>query len=273
MFGTTTTGTRPSRPGNARSARTAAAPFPTASDAKSWPSTRAPGRATNRSPGRTARESTAAPVNGTSAGSRDPERPRDVGQREVHVRDASSAAMARSSNGSSRSPMIWVVSCPLPAMTTTVPGLARSIAARIAWRRSAMRRYFVAPEAARPRSTSERMASGSSERGLSEVAIGMSARVPGDAAHRLALAAVAVPAAAEDEDDLPVGQLAHGREQPLERVRRVRVVDEDRVGLPRLHPLEPARHGADGGRGPPRPRRPRCPGRGRRPRPRAGCRR
>ena len=127
-------------------------------------------------------------------------------------------------------------------MTTTVPGLARSIAARIASRRSAMRRYFVAPDATRPRSTSERIASGSSDArivGGRDRDVGERARDP---THRLALAAVAVAAAAEHEDDLAVGQLPHGREQARERVLRVRVVDEDRVGL---SGLDRARAGRD----------------------------
>src|SRR5262249_46911435 len=49
---------------------------------------------------------------------------------EVHLR-ASSAATSRSSKGSTLSPMTCVVSCPFPAITTTTPGLARPIAARM----------------------------------------------------------------------------------------------------------------------------------------------
>ena len=121
-------------------------------------------------------------------------------------------------------------------------GSASSIAARIASRRSAIARYFVAPEAASPASTSRRIASGilgARIVGRRDRDVGEPAR---DLAHRRALAAVAIAAAAEDEHDLPVRQLAHRLEQPLERVGRVRVVDEDRIGLPGLDALEPARH-------------------------------
>ena len=99
-----------------------------------------------------------------------------------------------------------------------------------------------------------RIASGSSERGLSEVAIAMSARRPAISPIGRALAAVAVPAAAEDQDDLLVGQLPHRGEQPLQGVLRVRVVDEDRVGLARLDPLEPPGNARDAEPAPPRSR-------------------
>ena len=209
-FGTITAGKPAGSPSARRSPSSAPAPRAAASRAKSCPSTRAPRMATKRSPGRTLRESTATPESAAAPSARRAGGRRDVGQGEVHARPASSAATLRSSKGISRAPMTCVVSWPLPAMTTTVPGLASSIAWRIASRRSAIFRYFVAPDAVRPASTSRRIASGSSERGLSEVAMAMSASRPGDLAHRRALAAVAVAAAPEHEEDLPVRQLAHG---------------------------------------------------------------
>ena len=101
------------------------------------------------------------------------------------------------------------------------------------------------PGRPRPRAGSP---SGFSERGIvggRDRDVGEAAR---DLAHRRPLAAVAVAAAAEDQDDLAVRQLAHRREQPLERVGRVRVVDEDRVRLPGLDALEAARHVRDAAR-------------------------
>ena len=154
---------------------------------------------------------------------------------------ASSAATLRSSKGSSRPPIDCVVSWPLPAMTTTMPAFASSMAARIASRRSTIFRYFVAPERASPSSTSRRIASGLFRARI----VGRRDRdvgpAPGDLAHRRPLAAVPVAAAAEDENDLLVRELAHRREQPLEGVGGVGVVDEDRVGLPGLDPLQPSR--------------------------------
>ena len=111
---------------------------------------------------------------------------------------------------------------------------ARS-ARRIASRRSAILRYFVAPGGDETRLDFARGSpAGSSVRGI----VGRRDRdvrqPPRDLAHRRPLAAVAVSAAAEDEDDLLVRQLPHRLEQPLERVGRVGVVHEDRVGLARL---------------------------------------
>ena len=59
-----------------------------------------------------------------------------------------------------------------------------------------------------------------------------------DPAHHRPLLAVAVAAAAEDADDAPGVELARGREHVLERVGRVRVVDDDRERLPLVDGLE-----------------------------------
>ena len=88
------------------------------------------------------------------------------------------------------------------------------------------------------------IATGSSERGLSEVTTARSASSAADRAHQRPLLAVAVAAAAEDADQPPVrgGELAGRDEHVLERVRGVRVVDQDRERLALVDRLEPARH-------------------------------
>jgi UDP-N-acetylmuramoyl-L-alanyl-D-glutamate--2,6-diaminopimelate ligase len=73
----------------------------------------------------------------------------------------------RSSNGSTASPMVCVVSCPLPAITTTSPGAAVSIASVIAFRRSTS----CSTSSPVPARICSMIAAGSSERGLSEVTI------------------------------------------------------------------------------------------------------
>src|SRR4029079_12885910 len=63
-----------------------------------------------------------------------------------------------------------------------------------------------------------------------------------DVAHERPLAPVAVPAAAEDADEAAGCDLARLCQDVLERLRRVRVVDEDRERLTLVHSLEPARN-------------------------------
>jgi hypothetical protein len=67
-----------------------------------------------------------------------------------------------------------------------------------------------------------------------------------DLAHDRPLGAVAIAAAAEDDRQPPAGQLARRREHTLERVRRVRVVDDNEKRLTGPHLLEAPGHGADG---------------------------
>ena len=94
---------------------------------------------------------------------------------------------------------------------------------------------------------SRMIASGSSERGLSLVTIATSASSDGDPAHERALAAVAVAAAAEDAEHARRGaMLARGAQDVLQRVGRVRVVDDDREVLALVDRLEAPRHLADG---------------------------
>src|SRR5438046_539146 len=78
-------------------------------------------------------------------------------------------ATSRSSNGMVRSANSWPCSCPLPAITTTSPAAADSIARSIAARRSS------STSTSRPSATSAAMAAGSSLRGLSDVTIATSA--------------------------------------------------------------------------------------------------
>ncbi len=67
--------------------------------------------------------------------------------------------------------------------------------------------------------------------------------------HGEALARVAIASAPEHADDAtrarPLPQRGQGRQNALERVRRVRVVDDDEEGLPGFHLLEAAGHGAN----------------------------
>jgi hypothetical protein len=80
-------------------------------------------------------------------------------------------ATARSSNGTTRSPMVWVVSWPLPAMTTTSPAgrsgmpRAKAMAASVGLGHNTVTVVVRAP----PAMVALMIASGSSERGLSEV--------------------------------------------------------------------------------------------------------
>src|SRR5262249_26478969 len=105
----------------------------------------------------------------------------ELGHGEVHGFLASSAAIRRASEGVSSAPITWTVSWPLPAITTTDPAgsaFPSAIARWIASRRSGIRRLRVAPAFRKPTTTSSRIASGRSERGLSEVAIATSAILP-----------------------------------------------------------------------------------------------
>src|SRR5262249_30086784 len=62
----------------------------------------------------------------------------------------------------------------------------------------------------------------------------------------LAAIAIAAAAAAEDAAEPAAGQLACGRQHALERVGRMRVVDDDQERLASAHLLETPGHGADG---------------------------
>ena len=139
----------------------------------------------------------------------------------------------------------------------------RSTSMRTRRRHRTRRRARAAP--CRPGSRAM-IASGSSERGLSEVTITTSARRAAISPISGPLAAVAVAAGAEDADDARRGadQLARGAQHVLERVGRVGVVDEHGEVLTLLDGLEAAGHAHARARAP----RPAC-----RARPRARARR
>ena len=63
-----------------------------------------------------------------------------------------------------------------------------------------------------------------------------------DASHLRSLAAVTITTAAEDDDHAPRGEGPHGTQHVVERVRRVRVVDDHAEGLVRGDDLEPSGH-------------------------------
>ena len=145
--------------------------------------------------------------------------------------------------------------------------MARAIAARRSASTTSSGR--AAPAPAR---ISAMIASGSSLRGLSEVTTATSASRRATVAHLRALAAVAVAAAAEHDQQAPaVHELAGRAQHVVERVGRVGVVDDHREGLAavdrprsaRARPprrATPARDGVVGqlqqlGRRPPRPSR------------------
>ena len=135
----------------------------------------------------------------------------------------------------------WPCSWPLPATTTTSPGRGQRDGALD--RRAAVDASRSTAAPARPAAISAMIASGSSLRGLSEVTIATSARSAAARAHQRALAAVAVAAGAEDDDHAgPSRQLAGRAQHVLQRVGRVRVVDEDGEGLALVDGLEAPGH-------------------------------
>ncbi len=83
------------------------------------------------------------------------------------------------------------------------------------------------------------MAAGLSVRGLSVVTITWSAPAHGDLTHERPLAAVAVAAAPEDDEETARLEVPERRDDLLERVGRVRVVDHGREVLAAVHELEP----------------------------------
>ena len=92
------------------------------------------------------------------------------------------------------------------------------------------------------------IASGSSERGLSEVITARLASSDADATHQRPLQRIAITAAAEGADQLARGQPARRAEDVLERVGGVRVVDEDAEVLAFVDRLHPPGHGVGGGK-------------------------
>ena len=109
---------------------------------------------------------------------------------------SASRATVTSSNGSLRPPSnSWPCSWPLPAITTMSPG--RGELDRAADRGAPVDLELDVPPSRARRHLASTIASGSSERGLSEVMIARSASRAADLPHQRALAAVAVAARAE----------------------------------------------------------------------------
>ena len=241
---------RPRSPASAACASSgtsaAAAPRASACSTKSAP----PPTATNRSPSAMRRESICTPVTASAHGraTTPAERLDDV-ELDAGSRRAPRARPARSSNGTLRPASSISVSAPLPAITTTSPGRASASAVSIAARRSST-------ISSRPAATSAAIAAGSSERGLSVVTIARSASCGGDLVPSAAASRGRGRRRRRRRRSAPLAELARGAQHVLERVGRVRVVDDHRERLPRVDRLEPARE---------RRRAPRCP-RGSRPR-------
>ena len=91
---------------------------------------------------------------------------------------------------------------------------------------------------------SSTIAWGSSLRGLSEVTITTSAPSAGDGAHERTLAVIAIAAAPEDADHAARRQLPRRAQGGLQRVGRMRVVDDDGERLSLLDRLETPRDAA-----------------------------
>ena len=155
------------------------APAASAIEANEPPSTCSPGMPMKRSPGPTSRESmttrdgpSAARPSGCGRSRSAPVAPAIRWSLQCFIARNASRATVTSSNGSLRPPAnSCPCSWPLPAITTTSPGPASSTACSMASRRST--RTSASP--GMPARISPMIASGSSERGLSEVTIATSA--------------------------------------------------------------------------------------------------
>ena len=247
----------------------AAAPRARASSRNASP----PETATNRSPGRSRRESTLTPVTvSASLSSRPSESSRTSasGKRDQPPPPSASFAASRSSNGTVRSANSWPCSAPLPAMRTTSPGCASSTARPIAAARSSS--TSTSPSAPRHDLGDDRLGIlaarvvGGDDRDVGELG--------GELAHQRPLAAVAVAAGTDDDDDaVPVRELARRAQHLLERVGLVRVVDDDVERLAGVDRLEAAGHAAHRLEAAAGSRRQRCRARAPRARPRARSRR
>ena len=159
-------------------------------------------------------------------------------------RRSSSRATSRSSKGILRPPSnSWPCSWPLPAITTVSPGSAAAQRQRDRRPPVGLDLDLAAPPAPIPARISAMIASGSSERGLSEVTTARSAS-------RAAISPIcgrlsrsrSPPQPKTQISRRPAGELAGRDEHVLERVGRVRVVDEDRERLALVDRLEPPRH-------------------------------
>ena len=207
-----------------------------------------PGRPTKRSPGPASRESI--------DHARGPGRPRGAGATSRAPGGLGDAAQATTSRTAQRLPRdgdvverhlappasSWPCSWPLPAMTTTSPGAgqldrARDRLAAVDDRLGARRRL--------PRGPRAMIASGSSERGLSEVTIDD----VGQLARRSRPSAGACRGrgrrrSRRRRSRRPSASGARGAQDVLQRVGRVGVVDEHREALALVDGLEAPGHAA-----------------------------
>ena len=236
------------RHASARCTIAPAAPSASASATWSWPSPCSPTSATNRSPGLQR-----ARVDGDAASRRTAPQPPagrgDAAPRAVQsaltAATASRRTTATSSNGSVTPPIVWPCSCPLPATTSTSPGPSSSSAGGDGGARG--RRSRCAPgQAAR---MAARMAAGSSLRGLSSVTMARSASRARGRAHQRTLAAVAVAAGAEHHVQPARRVRAQRGQQPLQRVRRVGVIDIDGGAVRQRAPPVPSARARRASRG------------------------
>ena len=221
--------------------RTPHAPACSAAAAKAPPSTCSPRSPTKRSPGRTSRESIVtrsgrarrrAPVQRAPAACGDAaRRPRAHAVPPWRPRRRRTGPSGRPrAPGPARGPCRRRGARPRRGRATT----ASSIAAR----RSGSTRTSSRPT---PATISATIASGSSRAGVVGGDDDLVGQAPGDLAHDRALAAVAVPARTEDDDDAPAREARAPREDRLERAGLVGVVDEHREPLALLDGLQPAR--------------------------------
>ena len=174
-----------------------------------------------------------------------PHRRRDLLGAQLHAGlpsfRSSSRATSRSSKGTLRPPSnSWPCSWPLPAMTTVSPGSARPSARAIAARRSTSTSTSAPPAGPGDDFGDDRLrVLGARVVGGDDGEVGELRPGP---PHLRPLVAVAVAAGAEDRDHPPRGQPPRRPQHVLQRVRRVRVVDQDREPLPLVDRLEPPRH-------------------------------
>ena len=262
---------RPSSPGGAigGSTTTPQAPAASAAAANSPPSARSPAQAEEEVPGAGLARVDRRPLRARRRPPRRRSRPRSPRRSAAADRArsrppslrSSSRATSRSSKGILRPPSnSWPCSWPLPAITTVSPGpAARERRARS--RPGGRPRPRPPPLSPMPARISAMIASGSSERGLSEVT---TARSESSAPTRPIcgrLSRSRSPPAPKTEISLPCGQPPRRAQHVLQRVRGVGVVDEHRERLALVDRLEAPRDPPGAGQRP-RPRsrrRPRAP--------------
>ena len=150
---------------------------------------------------------------------------------------SASRTTTRSSNGATTPAVSWPCSCPLPAITTTSSGAGER-------HRTMDRGAPVGIDLDADPGPLEDVLD-DRERILAARVVGghdhVVGALHGDGAHHGPLAAVAIASRAEDADQPAAAELARRLQHDVERVRRVRVVDDHRERLPLVDRLEPPR--------------------------------